>query len=250
MPHQALHNVEPIKLLELEKRAALYLKNHRKFQDEKFHEFNQLVETWLQTIEYILDNHRGKRKGKHPIAYQYELKIPVLLEGTECYAYCGFKLEYSKGKYSEFNSRLAIVQQSNKELRRNFHVDAVCNPALIKFPHPYIHIQNGGLILGLLKQEVDKSQVIANEKVSSFGQPRLPFYLLPLGLLVNLVFLECENNDFDEIVSEGTWRNLIRDYEVQILLPCFTNICGYLGRLASTACKDPLMIKGFYANGK
>jgi hypothetical protein len=96
-------------------------------------------------------------------------------------------------------------------------------------PEPRFHLQYGGE----LPQEME-GRGITNKQVLTLlpkvRQPRIFFWPMTVGLLMNMIFYEFPTEDTNYILKEPYWQNLVRQNEREILKPFYNKCATLAGR--------------------
>lgn len=238
MPKEMISSILPLEVLKCEHSAAQYLQGLQEFRsDTKYSKFSYLLNNWGSKVRVSME--LCKKKSCKNYEYAPEVVIPVFLDGDWRDVYCNFLMSVNQSRFSQWTCGLAVVN-ANKFIIRKFHFDSVFSA--VKTPHPYVHLQYGGRLSELMNSD----QLKPDRYNPKLDRPRLPFYPMTLGMLLNLLFMEDENRAYDAILKGTEWRNIMHAYEKIILGPCFNKLYSFISDHSKN--RAPLMIEGYYAH--
>jgi hypothetical protein len=120
-------------------------------------------------------------------------------------------------------------QESPTKILRKFHFDYVTEGEGKKRPEPRFHLQYGGELPHEMKRRgiTNKHLRLLLPKVR---QPRIFFWPMTIGLLMNTMFYEFPTEDTDHILKESYWQNLVRQNEREILKPFYQKCATLAGK--------------------
>lgn len=209
--------------------------------------FKEIVALEEQTLKFLHDRLSQRRTFAHTSGlikqrwgatfsptgtFQFLLYWDVSYIGMECRLILGADIWKQQIGTSVSNASYCIfvVEGTNnpQKILRKFHFDYVTERKDQREPHPRFHLQYcGGLppaakTLGMTSNLIDPLY-------PHIEGPRIFFYPMTLGLLMNMAFYEFPCDDTEEIRKSGEWQNLIRENEKQVLMPFYKRCAELAG---------------------
>lgn len=170
---------------------------------------------------------------KNPKGFSFCTHWDIYYNNNECRVLLGAIVRKSSSKDLILSMSHCVCITEGRDLPtgilRKFHFDYVTEDEQKERTEPRFHLQYGGE----LPQEME-GRGITNEQILSLlpevRQPRIFFWPMTIGLLMNMIFYEFPTGDSDHILKESYWQNLVRQNERKILKPFYDRCASLAGR--------------------
>jgi len=120
-------------------------------------------------------------------------------------------------------------QRAVKTVLRKFHFDYVTKYEKKRHPHPRFHLQYGGELTPGMEACGLKDKHV-KPLFPWLEGPRIFFWPMTLGLLMNMIFHEFPTEDTDMIKDTQEWHNLVRANERMVLVPFYERCAQLAGK--------------------
>ena len=163
--------------------------------------------------------------------FEFESHIDITIDQVLRRVYFGGKMirDGRKQKYEEISYYLAICQSGCLpcQILRKFHFDCAVPGILRNKVVPLFHLQYAGELTPYLT----KDGFNLNNMESGFSEPRIIHFPITLALLLNMIFVEAEDEKIKTYLLDEIWLNLVRKNEEFILFKYYEK-CGNLIKLS------------------
>lgn len=186
-----------------------------------------------KTLSHTADDAQkmlGKGSGRN---FGFCTHWDLIYHSKDCRVFLGAIVRRESGKDRILSMSYYVCVTEGREpptkILRKFHFDYVTEAEKKKRPHPRFHLQYGGELPPGMKNRgvTDEHIKLLLPKVR---EPRIFFWPMTLGLLMNTVFCEFPTEDTENIRKDSAWKNLVRRNERTILKPFYIKCAGLAGR--------------------
>jgi len=170
------------------------------------------------------------RSSKSGLGFCFGTYWDIDYSEKQCRIFLGATVnkEISDGNIANASYYMCVVEGTNEPHRilRKFHFDYMTACPDQRERHPRFHLQYCGRLPPQMKNLGIKDDLII-PLLPKVDGPRIFFWPMTLGLLMNIAFHEFPCDDTEQIRKRGEWQNLVRENEKMVLVP-FYQRCAQL----------------------